>query len=132
MIRSSFCLSAAIALTASVVGCGADGPPMYDVSGSVSLDGQPLRDGDIVFEPLDQQYGADAGKVIDGKFAFKAKGGKNRVAIRAAKFVPNPRNPDGEPDSVSLVPTKYNDETVLEAEVAADGANQYQFDLLSK
>lgn len=121
----------AVLLDAVVCGCGSNGPKKYPVSGTVTLNGQALSDGDIVFEPLDQQYGGDAGKIQGGEFALQAVEGKSRVLIRAAEFVPKRGNPNAEPDSVSLVPPKYNDQTVLEAEVRKSGENRYVFELIT-
>jgi hypothetical protein len=48
-------------------------PKTYPVSGTVSLDGQPLEEGDIYFYPLDLNISADAGKIKAGQFAFRTK-----------------------------------------------------------
>src|SRR5262249_27420377 len=61
-----------------------------EVSGTVKLDGVPIKEGSINFIPVEGTLGPGAGAVIeDGKYHIAAsKGvtvGKNRVEIRAFK-----------------------------------------------
>ncbi len=113
------------------VGCGDPGPKTYPVSGSVTLDGRPLAEGDIYFFPLDANVSADAGRITGGQFAFRAKAGKMRVEIRAAHVVPGKRTPMGGPVREESLPARYNKATELTAEVVAGGANQFNFPLRS-
>lgn len=43
--------SLAVTLALMTAGCGESGPPSYDVSGTVTFDGQPVPAGKIMFEP---------------------------------------------------------------------------------
>jgi hypothetical protein len=114
-----------------LVGCGDPGPKTYPVSGSVTLDGQPLAEGDIYFFPLDPNVSADAGKITGGQFALRAKAGTMRVEIRATRVVPGRRTPMGGPVREESLPSRYNKGTELRAEVAAGGYNQFHFALRS-
>jgi hypothetical protein len=113
------------------VGCGPSGPRFYDVSGTVVFDGRPVAVGDIYFVPENPAYGTDAGKVRDGKFHFRAKEGKHRVEIRASRPVPGKLAPDGFPYFEVYIPAKYNDKTVLTAEVTPGGPNRFDFTMVS-
>ena len=115
----------------TLVGCGDAGPKTYPVSGSVTLDGQPLAEGDIYFFPLDPNVSADAGKITGGLFAFRTKAGKMRVEIRATRVVPGKRTPMGGPVREEALPSRYNTATELSAEVVAGGTNQFHFPLRS-
>lgn len=87
-------------------GCGgADGPPRFQVSGSVTHAGQPVPAGSIMFQP-DGSKGnkgpAGFAKIKDGKYDTKidgegAIGGPHLVVITALNGVANPDSPDGVP-----------------------------------
>src|SRR5262245_45567977 len=68
--------------------CGCAGSEVSS-SGTVTLDGKPLADGDIRFIPIEGTSGPDAGAEIkDGKYnAFQTglAGGKYRVSIAGHK-----------------------------------------------
>jgi hypothetical protein len=110
-------------------GCGDAGPKTYPVSGTVSLDGRPLEEGDIYFYPLDPNISADAGKIKAGQFAFRTKAGKKRVEIRASRVVPGKQTPMGGPVRTEFLPPRYNTQTSLTAEVLAKDENRFEFPL---
>jgi hypothetical protein len=77
-----------IALMVFVMGgCGKSGPKRYEVSGEVTLKGQPLDDGFIEFHPMDGQGSMDAATIKDGHYQIpKNKGlqaGKYKLIIIA-------------------------------------------------
>jgi hypothetical protein len=110
-------------------GCGPSGPRTYAVSGTVVFDGKPLPRGDIIFLAARGDMGADAGKINDGRYSFRAKAGKKKVAILASKEVPGKRDPLMGPLVENYIPARYNDETTLTAEVREVGENQFDFQL---
>src|SRR5262249_7497893 len=112
-------------------GCGDAGPKTYPVSGTVSLDGRPLQEGDIYFSPLDPNVSADADKIKDGQFAFRTKAGKKRVEVRASRVIPGKQTPMGGPVRVEFLPPRYNSQSTLTAEVLANGENRFAFSLES-
>ena len=77
--RIGLCLGILASLL--IAGCSRE-PRLYLVSGSVSLDGQPVSEGDIMFVSSDGVRGPDADKVQDGKYALKTTEGKKRVEIQ--------------------------------------------------
>ena len=113
-------------------GCGPDGPRSYPVSGTVLFDGKPLPQGDIIFHAAQGDVGADAGKIKDGKYSFRAKPGKKKVAILASAAVPGKRDPVMGPLLENYIPERYNDETILAAEVKESGENRFDFELQKK
>src|SRR5262249_40926554 len=93
-------------------------------SGTVLFDGKPLPRGDIIFHAARGDMGADAGKINDGRYSFRAKAGKKKVAILASKEVPGKRNPLMGPLIENYIPARYTDEPPLWAEVVPEGQNQ--------
>jgi hypothetical protein len=125
-------LSWFLGLTAALmvaVGCSS-GPRMYKVTGTVTLDGKPLPEGEILFVPDDPKYGPDPGKIKDGRFEFKAKAGKKRVEISASRILPGgARGAGGEPVPEEYLPDRYNVHSILTAEVTPNGPNHFAFEL---
>jgi hypothetical protein len=108
----------------------------YTVTGTVMFEGKPLPDGDIIFLDPDNKVGPDAGKVVDGKFSFKAKAGKKRVEIRASrkeKLPPGKTGAMGETEmNVDYIGEKYNSKSELTAEVTAGGPTTFEFKVAEK
>jgi hypothetical protein len=140
---------AAAALAVAVGGCSTDSSspmssmPRREVSGKVTLNGQPLAVGKIQFVPVDP--GTDksprlpaSGAIKDGTFTIPQEEGpvpgKYHVSISSQPALEV--TPDKEPGSLSKpapekVPDKYNRKTGLEADIK-DGENALTFDLVKK
>ena len=88
------------------------------VSGTVTLDGQPLKSGIIRFVPADGRTASADAQVIDGKFSAKMPIGQKNVAISAPKVVGKRKMYDT-PDSPTvdkveeLLPAQYNSASKL-------------------
>jgi hypothetical protein len=121
-------LAAAALFLFALVGCGPDGPQMVEVSGTVKYDGKDVPDGDIMFVPENKAIGPDAGKIKDGKYAFKVKSGRHRVEITALRKIPGKKDAMGEDATEHAIPEKYNVKSELTVEVAPGKAN-HPFDL---
>jgi hypothetical protein len=119
----------ATALLVSLVGCsGFTAPKTLPVTGSVTWNGAPLADGDILFVPSDPGQVPTSGKIVDGTFEMDARPGSNKVEIRASrpgKFEPAM----GSTALVPFIPANYNRKSTLKAEVGPDLPNQFTFDL---
>jgi hypothetical protein len=129
-------------LTSLAAGCG--GSKVGLVSGKVTLDGKPLPNARINFQPIGDtaytgvgsfgqadEHGEYTLKLIDGK-ATGAIVGKHRVAISAYDEGKAPDPSDdrkkGPPDRV---PLRYNVQTELTFDVKP-GPNTANFDLKSR
>lgn len=124
-------------LSLGLVGCGAgaDGPPMYAVSGLVTFDGQPVEKGRILFRQTDGDRQAFAGEIVQGKYEVKARSGPTTVEIRASRPIPGKfDNSNGTPEPVGemYIPEKYNSRTELTADIAPTAKNEIPFELTSK
>lgn len=121
-----------VGVACCLAGCqGETGPAKYEVSGTVTLDGKPLSNGDVTFYPAATNMPAAAGKLQDGRYTFRAVAGEHRVVIRAVSDKPIITSPIDPPVYESIVPARYNDATTLKAEVTPTGPNRFDFDLTS-
>ena len=109
----------------------AAGPVKHAVSGTVTLDGKPLANGDVTFYPVAGNLPAAAGKLQDGRYTFRTVAGEHRVVIRAVSDKPIITSPVDPPVYESIVPARYNDASTLTADVTPTGPNRFDFDLSS-
>jgi hypothetical protein len=114
-----------------MAGCGGGGPAEYRVTGRVTLDGQPVEQGEITFLPADMQGTPYAGQISNGSFECRVTEGPKRVEITATRESPTPAA-DGLPNYVSYIPAAYNSQSTLTAEIKPSGDNTLTFDLKSQ
>ena len=131
-------LSATLVMTFGGCSGNSDGLPREAVSGTVTLDGQPLPEGLIQFLPSSPKEVMSGGAVIEGgKFSIARNEGllpgTYRVEISSSTGLEPP--PPGEPPGPAkgtakdLIPEQYNRKTTLTAEVRAAGPNTFDFPL---
>jgi hypothetical protein len=121
-----------LALSAMLAGCKQQRSfaPTYSVRGSVTLDAKPLTEGMIAF--ISSETGdLQALSIKDGKYAGQVRAGKRRVEVRAYLPRSGPKKPL-EPPPKNFLPARYNAETTLSADVAAEGPNSFDFALSSR
>jgi hypothetical protein len=129
---------AAVALCGLLCGCLAqdDGPRTVSVAGTVTFDGRPVAEGDIVFRSTNPGEHAYAGKIIEGQFSFDATPGQKNVEITATRVVEGKFVEDnpGEKTPVreSYIPAKYNTNSELRAEIPDSGTTDLKFELTGK
>jgi hypothetical protein len=121
-----------------------------EVTGDVKLKGQPLKEGLIIFEPLDKQDTQSGAPIADGEYRvprerglkpgkylvrLTAGDGKTpaRVHVREDK---NPAQheaaaPGGSTNIVSmdLIPDEYNVRSKQQIEIKSDRMNRFDFDI---
>lgn len=131
MIRVAWVGFSVVVACCFVVGCrrGRVEEPTYDVSGSITIDGAPLKDGFINFESeVPDGQPAGSAKITNGAYATKSRAGKKKVMITSDK-------PTGEKDSggfditVNWLPAEYNSQSKLTAEITSAGPNKLDFKL---
>jgi hypothetical protein len=128
----------------SSLGCGnRAGANRASISGEVTLDGQPLKEGSIRFEPMQGIKGTVTGADIkDGRYQIAAeKGpavGMNIVQVNATRKsgrkVPKPFAPPTEKvdEMVSAVAPQYNSDSKLQYEVKPGENKDANFQVKSK
>ena len=128
-----------IVLTSALIGCGPgqSGPTVAvlgEVSGTVTLDGQPMPEGEISFSAPGK--GPSIITIKDGKFTGKVGEGEKRVEIRMYRpgkpimmgDQPSPTPPEPE----NYLPAKWNADSKLTATITAAGAKDLKFEVTSK
>jgi hypothetical protein len=126
-----------LVLAALLTGCAA---APTGIKGEVTLDGQPVGPGNIVFQP---EPGSDSRKasaaIEDGKYSIPAERapapGTFKVEVRWSKKTGR-SVPSADPgimmdETFEAIPAKYNDSTTLTVEIKP-GASVYDFHLKSK
>ncbi len=122
-----------------VAGCGGgDGLPRQSVSGKITLNGEPLKQGTIQFFPDDpamEKPTSGGSPIEDGSYAISAENGlvpgKYRVSISSPS---TEMSSDATPGSGAnlpkdLIPADYNVASTLSADVKAGGDNTFNFEL---
>jgi len=118
------------------LGCGNSGPTTYPVTGTVTFDGVPLAEADIMLLDADGKLAPDGGKVKDGQFQLKTTSGKKRVEIRATrkeKLPPGQEGAMGESEAyIDYIPPRYNSDSELTIDVQTTGENRFDAQLEAK
>jgi len=142
-MRRLLLLVAALSLLGNI-GCGSGGIPGHKaVSGTVTLDGQPLDQGLIQFQPQGSGGVNGSARIEAGKYALPEGGGlpvgSYKVAISStnapAATSSDPMeamNQAGKAKAVERIPAQYNVKTTLTATVTEEGEQVFPFDLKSK
>jgi hypothetical protein len=119
-----------------ITGCSSDAPPARTVTGEVTLDNQPLAEGNIQFRPIAGDATTAGAPIKDGKFTAELPLAKMRVEITASKVVGQRKAYDA-PNSpvvdevVELIPRRYNSQSELTLDVQST-TETARFDLKSK
>jgi len=128
----------ALLLVFSVIGCG-DGTAV--VRGTVAVNGEPMSDGSVTFEPADGNGRSVGTQITDGRFEVPAGSrmtpGNKKVTIRGSiktgKQVPAapPAPPGVMVDDLKFYPPPGGQPEIKEAEVK-EGDNELRFELTAK
>ncbi len=120
---------------AVVVGCGRskDAREMCPVTGSVTLDGQPLREGEIYFKTTAMGE-IDVLPIENGQFQGDVGAGTRRVEIYAyheKEVIPMPGEP-AEKTRENYIPARYNVQSTLTAKIASGSSTPLEFEVTSR
>jgi len=139
----AFSSAAVLVLFFLCTGCGGD-PARGSVTGKVTVDGEPLADGTILFQPTGDTRGPNAGATIqNGRYRIKrdrgATVGMNVVEITGTLKTGEPKSlpsqgvrltPEMIYEATGVRPLEFESERPLEVKIAA-GANKFDFPLRS-
>jgi hypothetical protein len=130
------CVLLTVAWCGFLVGCSSS--DLATVRGNVTLDGTPLDQGSIVFEPADGKGPVAGGTIQNGKYLLEGKTaavpGMKIVRITASrttgrKIEAGPPAPAGTMvDEVLYVPESYNEKSTLSVQLEA-GESSHDFAL---
>jgi hypothetical protein len=133
-VRAAIACCAA-AFCVALAGCGSGGKAQ--VSGTVTVDNEPLANGTIQFYPVDGNGQSAGTGITGGKYEVEASAGKMKVVINGTKVVGKIKQYDT-PDSPyvedirELLPPKYNTQSELTVELKSGSNPNVNFDLSSK
>jgi hypothetical protein len=139
-------------VAAALVGCSEPYAGRMEVTGAVKLQGRALKDGSILFVPLDKQDTQEGSQILDGEYKIpRQKGlkpGKYLVRVTAGDGVTPARQsargkktvenepaalpgPGGSRNIVSmdLIPDEWNARSKQQVEIKSNGANRFDFDI---
>jgi len=138
------CLLVWLGALAIGAGCGASDPlGRRAVSGTVTLDGQPLANGVVSFQPTGEGATSSGAVITAGKYAIaRDRGlpqGKYRVVINAVKpgtgmTLPEGKMPGEEVGTpqVELIPAEWNSKSQNVVEVTGAGVAHFTHEISTK
>jgi hypothetical protein len=109
--------------------CAEPGPPGHKIEGRVTLDGQPLAEGYILFLPEGSAIAGAGAPIQNGRYAARVSSGPKRVRITAERVMPGKLDPLGMPVHEQYVPERYNKDSTLTMTV--EGNKTQDFPLTS-
>ena len=116
-------------LALALAGCGKSGPQIAPVHGRVTLDGQPLPQADVLFQPEGAHRPSTGRTDAEGRYELAYKRGQMgamvgpntaRISV-SSELVKNP----------PPIPERYAVKSELHREVKS-GDNEFDFDLTSE
>ena len=141
------CAAAVLLVCLFLIGCGGKDYDVVPVSGTVTLDGQPLAEATVMFLPVEGKTvnpgpPSVAVTAADGTYRLKtsdddpgAVAGKHMVRIftrRTEQADAGSDNPNVREIAPERVPERYNRNSELTFEVPAEGTDAADFQLTSK
>lgn len=126
-----------LSLLAAFAGCSrSDG--RLQVSGTVSLDGNPLPNGSVMFFPTEPGMTPNGATISNGRFALGGAAGIQpgayRVEIRSYTQSTELAS-NGEfmemPTETNIIPPEYNEKTTLTVVIQPNDVNDLKFELSS-
>lgn len=129
--HKSLWVFACAASLAALPGCGS-GPTLYTISGEVTYQGEPVREGQIIFADADGKAPTAHGTIEQGKYTIQTTAGVKQVRITATKETGKMIQGAMDvtyPEIVDLIPAKYNSATTLQNTVEPEGPRVIDFRL---
>lgn len=113
-------------------GCGPSGPRKVRVSGTVTMDGKPLDQGEIYFKTEGSGTAPEILSVANGKFEGDVTVGRKRVEVHSAREIKNQGGMSmGQPLILNRVSDEFNVNSKLTADVTDDGLKPSTFEVKS-
>jgi hypothetical protein len=123
-----------------LTGCGSNVGGNVAVSGNVTYDGEPLKTGQVVFEPRGPGRMA-IGQLVDGRYSIAAERGPlpGGYVVRITASRPSGETASAGPTGGNelrevyeqFVPAKYNDGSELSIDIESQPSVTHDFDLHS-
>lgn len=120
-----------VTITFGFAGCGSAGveiPPLAPVKGLVTIDGEPISNATVIFEPKFEAHPAVGQTKADGTFTLMYHEGVQGAALGNYTVRIYHYGEDEELPEEGLIPAKYGAQSDLTANVI-EGDNDFKFDL---
>lgn len=137
IVRHVVMLCALAAASVFQFGCADATGGRSEITGKVTLEGKPLKEGDITFLPLEKQDTQSGAGIKNGEYlvprANGLKPGKYRVQITAGDGKTPANEEAGGPGgstnivSVDLIPAEWNTDSDQTVVVKPGSANKFDF-----
>jgi len=128
-MRTQFHIALVLLAAISLQGCGkSDRITTYPVTGSVTLGGNPIEQGSIVFDPADGQGTSAMGGIEKGQFTAQVPAGEKILRLSAVRTT-GEKDQYGALVSESYIPAKYNLESQITKTVKPDEENKFDLTL---
>jgi len=130
------CILLLMGSVALPIGCSRQpaGPKTVKVTGPMTLDGEPVVEGNVVFRRLDGDLKSFGGRIQNGKYQITVEPGKMAVEIFASREVPGKftmENAVKEPVVEMYIPEQFNTKTKLVADITEEEDQTIPFLLTS-
>lgn len=118
---------ASLIVVGCLVGCGEEG---IQISGQVTYEGEPVKQGTISFVNVGTTSPPDAAVIENGNYSLRTLPGNKRVEIRASRPLPPERQTNPEMGLMydDYIPAAYNRESTLSANIS-DSERGFDFHL---
>lgn len=134
------CIAAMLAMSA---GCGDSGPQRAPIKGKITVAGQPLAAGQILFVPVAPTGPSTSAAIKNGEYELKQETGPivgtHRVEVEAELPLGFAIDDDvafaarqGKPLPPNPIPLQYNRQSTLTTEVKAGVENEFTLDVPAK
>lgn len=115
----------------ALAGCSNE-PPQFEISGAVTYQGQPIADGQLVFEDETPAQGKWSAPIKDGRYKLKATAGAKLVRLSASKETG--RILEGGmgakvPERIDILPPQFNTQSKEKRTVEAKQPQTIDFNL---
>lgn len=136
MIRAYKFVVLSLTLFLGVAGCSGDGavkgPKLAAVKGTVTLDGDPMASGEVMFV---QGGGVGTAQVTNGAFSGEAPVGECVVQIYSYRESTNVVEMGGEKfggGKENFIPAQFNAQSTMKVTVGATGTSDLKYEVTSK
>lgn len=119
---------------AACVGCGRSSA-VPTIQGRVTINGTPVKQGEIELAPVDGQGSVASGSIVDGQYTLTTSLGPKQVLIQAYEQAGSKPLDPAMPGSAMvpvmkpLLPEKYNTASELTLEVVGDAEKNFEISL---